>query len=312
MLIQHSDFWKSLNETIRIVTIFNNAIIAAQSSTATMPTVVSRWRQLKSELLVLQDTCSVAPILTIIHGDEAIRSSRKSKTSITGYIERFQRQVIHHHHAAHFLHPQHDESMSDDEQELVFSAFERIAGNVQTSNKTRTMIEQFRLFRRKAEGFSAGNSCWHEAHSMAGFWHHRSIVYPELADYALRLCDTIANTTISERGFSALKRVQTRLRSRLSDDRLDKLIAIHMNAELGEKDGNRMSDPRNRLRLNEIDGIDELEQQQDDGGDDMAAAQEELQALITGVNNVQDGSSDSSNAMLVSRHSYLTLAQLCT
>ncbi len=81
------------------------------------------------------------------------------------------------------------------------------------------------------------------------FWTDRSASEPELADYALRLAATVANTTISERGFSSLERCQTRLRSNLTIERLDELVFINMNAKLLEAEDYRTTTKRQRLGI---------------------------------------------------------------
>jgi hypothetical protein len=81
------------------------------------------------------------------------------------------------------------------------------------------------------------------------FWASRSCSHPPLAEYPIRLATTVANTTISERSFSELKRSQTRLRNRLTIERLDKLIYISMNADLvlGGAEAVRATKKRKRL-----------------------------------------------------------------
>jgi hypothetical protein len=100
--------------------------------------------------------------------------------------------------------------------------------------------------------------CWQKK-TILNFWSDRSTQSPLLADYAIRLATTIANTTISERSFSCLKRTQTRLRSSLTTKRLDKLITIGMNAELLEADGQyRTTKKRKRLDLESLTERDRL------------------------------------------------------
>lgn len=50
-----------------------------------------------------------------------------------------------------------------------------------------------------------------------------------LAQFALRLCHTIANAVASERAFSAWGLQHTKTRNRLDAGRVDKLVYIHMN-----------------------------------------------------------------------------------
>jgi hypothetical protein len=70
---------------------------------------------------------------------------------------------------------------------------------------------------------------------MADFWTNRPVATPELADYSIPLEITISNTTISERGFSALNDAKHALAVAL--DRLDKLVIISINVQLIESEG---------------------------------------------------------------------------
>jgi hypothetical protein len=103
-IINNKSFWIHMNEAVAIMKLFNNAIIESQSSQATMPTVLPRWIQLRQALLDLQKAEDFkAPIQQIIHGSEDIRTTRRSRTTITGFEERLQRQVNCHHYAAYYL-----------------------------------------------------------------------------------------------------------------------------------------------------------------------------------------------------------------
>ena len=82
---------------------------------------------------------------------------------------------------------------------------------------------------------------------MLDFWSDRLIASPLLAAYALRLALTTANTVALERSFSALKFIQTRLRNRLTLERLNKLIFIYMNRRTLAQEGPRLTCKRKRL-----------------------------------------------------------------
>ena len=122
------------------------------------------------------------------------------------------------------------------------------------------MRSSFYQFIRRSGPFSLSNKAWEHKAKMTDFWSHRSHVNPALAEYAIRLASTTANTTISERGFSSLQRIQTKLRSRLTSDRLDKLIFINMNAELiaANASCNASRTTRKRKRMEPEDEEEEL------------------------------------------------------
>jgi hAT family protein len=57
----------------------------------------------------------------------------------------------------------------------------------------------------------------------------------ELARLAVRIFETIANSVASERAFSAMNLIVTKLRNRLSAEKADKLIYIYMNQRVLDK-----------------------------------------------------------------------------
>jgi hypothetical protein len=137
---------------------------------------------------------------------------------------------------------------------------------------------------------------------MADFWYDRAVVAPQLANYAIRLATTVANTTISERGFSSLNRIQTRLRNRLTLESLGKLIFININAELLENPGiSRTTKKRKRLYKEE-----------DDYNEVKRAA---LNKLANTVNALEtrliDRQTDITSLEEGSRSNYLSFVKLC-
>ena len=82
---------------------------------------------------------------------------------------------------------------------------------------------------------------------MFNFWCNRSLVAPDLAAYAMRLSTTTANTVTPERSFSALKLIQTRLRNKLTLERLNQLLFIYFNARPLSQEGTRATAKRKRV-----------------------------------------------------------------
>jgi hypothetical protein len=59
----------------------------------------------------------------------------------------------------------------------------------------------------------------------------------ELAHLAVRIFETIANSVASERAFSTINLIVTKLRNRLGAKKADKLIYIYMNQRVLDKAG---------------------------------------------------------------------------
>jgi hypothetical protein len=71
------------------------------------------------------------------------------------------------------------------------------------------------------------------------FWksYFESEDHDELARLAVRIFETIANSVASERAFSAMNLIVTKLWNRLSAKKADKLIYIYMNQRVLDKIG---------------------------------------------------------------------------
>ena len=123
---------------------------------------------------------------------------------------------------------------------------------------------------------------------MADFWTNRLVAAPELATYALRLSTATANTVTSERSFSALKMIQTRLRNRLTLSQLDKLIFVWFNSRVNSQEGPRSTGKRKRLEDMDVDDDDD-----DDEGlspEEQAAEAELMVEAMAELNEAVDKS----------------------
>jgi hypothetical protein len=66
--------------------------------------------------------------------------------------------------------------------------------------------------------------------------------HDELARFAVRIYKTIANSVASERAFSAIGLIVTRLRNKLGPEKANKLIFIYMNLRVLNKAGDLLGD----------------------------------------------------------------------
>jgi hAT family C-terminal dimerisation region len=64
------------------------------------------------------------------------------------------------------------------------------------------------------------------------FWTSIKDDAPTLANLAIRILSTAANSVPSERAFSTMKLQHTKLRNRLLPSRVDKLVFIHINRRI--------------------------------------------------------------------------------
>jgi hypothetical protein len=69
-----------------------------------MNTVLPRWYGLRDALMRLDAMNeTAAPVSKIVDGCEDIRNNRSTVTTLTGFIERLNRQITCHHYSAYYL-----------------------------------------------------------------------------------------------------------------------------------------------------------------------------------------------------------------
>ncbi|SMR55142.1 unnamed protein product [Zymoseptoria tritici ST99CH_1E4] len=172
----------------------------------------------------------------------------------------------------------------DATQYRVLNAIKRSVDNA----ANRELIKSdYYSFRRKDSVFSADDDCWKL--SMLNFWTNRQHAAPLLANYAIRLAKTRANTTTAERTFSTLRLLHTRLRNRLLPDQLDRLLTVYFNSRVRRQHANRLkglTTDRKRKR-----GLDKASKavttrQQEQEFIDITEAYSELLLFLKDLDNV--------------------------
>lgn len=227
-----------------------------------------------------------------------------SNNNNIGIVERRTRQSNCHHYAAYWLDPANNGNalkITVEDTSQVWRALKLISVNEAEYLQMKT---QWQYFLAKMGPFAAGGDCW-KMKTMEEFWMDVLVFSIPLARYAIRLAQTVANTTISERGFSSLNRVQTRLRSSLNEDRLDKLIFINMNATLAETIGqDRASAKRRRLNHTVLTDAEKEQMKKD-----REEAMDELHNIINEAVDSKDSGQDALAEGI--RRTYISIADIC-
>ena len=113
-------------------------------------------------------------------------------------------------------------------------------------------MADFLSFRAKKGVFSPTAPCWTQATNPLRFWQLHAIISNGLGTLAVRLFSTPANTVPSERAFSAQNLIHDKKRNRLSSEKANKLVYIHMNQRILE------SLDRQQTTKDFLQNIDEL------------------------------------------------------
>jgi len=83
------------------------------------------------------------------------------------------------------------------------------------------------------------------------FWNCQEMSSPALASFAKRLLTTIGNSVPSERAFSTMNYVHSKLRNKLTVERANKLQYIYMNSRTLEKQGTLQPTTEELLEMEE-------------------------------------------------------------
>jgi hypothetical protein len=89
--------------------------------------------------------------------------------------------------------------------------------------------ELYRLHSCQDQFMLSNDTLWAYKTDPQQFWGIAKYFAPKIGVLACRFNQTLCSSVPSERGFSAMKLIHSQMRNRLAEDRVDKLIYIHMN-----------------------------------------------------------------------------------
>jgi hypothetical protein len=110
------------------------------------------------------------------------------------------------------------------------------------------------------------------------FWQFASEYSPGLAELAMRLFETPANSVPSERAFSTMNLTHTRYRNRLTVEKVDKICYIHINRRI--LDRQKMEGHKVKKQFDQLNDEEALELEEslpiiigEEGGDEHSSLQ---------------------------------------
>jgi hypothetical protein len=218
-LIQDHEFWQGLTELSDILKPIHEAQKMSESNGATLAKVIPRWLQLEQEL---QELSQIYPYLKPTLAPSGV------------FNERLNKQTLPIHWVAYLLDP--ISSLRHINSEGKESAKEWIIQHAGDKKKVNASIQDFL---GRENGFSKHNISHLHLDDPVRYWkcYLGSRDHNELAHLAVRMFKTIANSVASERAFSAMGLIVTKLRNRLGPDKANKLIYIYMNQRVLDRAG---------------------------------------------------------------------------
>lgn len=219
-LPQDAQFWLNLELIISIFEPIDQAIKASESERSHIGKVVGRW----------------AKMFEII--EEKIARPKQLHPSLNQvpqlFKERFLKQTKDVYIAAHLFNPLTKPRssipfISEYEWRCKLHAF-FVAYGVDYQEA----MKEFNEFRNRSGRFTQDQPMW-EYKDYTQFWEMAMHTAPNIGKLAVRMGCTPANSVPSERAFSILKLIHTRLRSQLNSTRIDMLQYIYINYRVLER-----------------------------------------------------------------------------
>jgi hypothetical protein len=210
-------FWTTLSSIEQIIQPIHEAQKMSESDRSTLAKVVPRWQKLEQDLRALSTVHSeLMGNFMDIRGPFQLRAQKQ-----TGDL----------HFAAMLLDP--ISLLKKPGQDQIDRASRYLFAHVQEKEK-REVHASFLEFRTRSSVFGSTYPSAMHYDSPVTFW--KSYLHDEthcvLAQLAVRIFEAIANSVASERAFSAMNLIHTKLRNRLGAEKANKLIYIYMNQRI--------------------------------------------------------------------------------
>jgi hypothetical protein len=217
LYITDSGFWTALTSIEQIIQPIHEAQKMSESNGSTLAKVVPRWQKLEQDLRTL----------STVH-----KELMGNFMDIRGPFQlRAQKQTGDLHFAAMLLDP--ISLLKRPGQEQIDRASQYLFARVQEKEK-REVHASFLEFRTRSSVFGSTHPSALHYDSPVTFW--KSYLHDEthcvLAQLAVRIFEAIANSVASERAFSAMNLIHTKLRNRLGAEKANKLVYIYMNQRI--------------------------------------------------------------------------------
>ena len=229
--INDYSFWANVDELLDILEPLHKHQIGSESSENGLDKVYTRWRDIKSH-------CSRHPR----HSDELKRL----------FKHRCNKQLSTIHHITWLLHPENQcQALASGEQTKIYDFIKE-----QLPQETYIKAEKgFIDYRMMRHGFES-RELWDPEikGDPVTFWSLALQYSPEIAELALRLFETPANSVPCERAFSTMNLTHTKYRNRLTVERTHKLCFVHINRRILDR-----SRDATKKRLDELDDREAME-----------------------------------------------------
>ena len=255
-LLGSRQFWHEVEELRDLILPIHEHQIFSESENSHLGKIVNRWLEIRRHLINISQ--------------QAPQSGPGQLIEL--FDKRMKRQVKPLHWAAHFLNPLNVQFPTTIEQQnTVIYYMNHFAPSRDIAVRAQ---RDFFTYRGRFGPFSVSNASWKFEDPLT-FWYAQQGFTPELANIAIRLFRTPANSVSSERSFSVQNLIHSKFRNRLHPTRVNKLTFLYLNRRVLDRK------PSEKYQWSQLSREDELELENEvlDLGLDQPAELPEVETL---------------------------------
>ena len=210
--LQESNFWSELDDLMRLLKPVHDFQVESEGSSSHMGLVYARWRRIIAHFSKQREVEFRTQLLALAQ-------------------KRMDKQVMNLHTLAFLLNP-HYLKLYEMTAEMQDQALDALRENVADKDYQQAQADTLN-FRAQRGHFAASATAWRGFKDSTPPVLFRQLSHVNarlLSDLAMRLFETLANSVLSERAFSAKNLTATKKRNHLSVEKLKKLCYIYMNS----------------------------------------------------------------------------------
>ncbi|RKF81884.1 hypothetical protein GcM3_030035, partial [Golovinomyces cichoracearum] len=204
------DFWQHNKELERLLEPLHNLQKMCESNKARLNKVYTHWATVEAHLREWSSWSEDTP-------------SYYHRIGKNGWQALKAQQVLPIHYVAYELNPQNWSKLTDPTEQEIIDNFILERGGVDG-------FDQLCQYRHKNSAFNPLRECWRFTEAIKPFWNISRPSAHALSTIALELYATTANSVPSERAFSTMNLLQSKLRNRLSTEKMNMLCFIYTNS----------------------------------------------------------------------------------
>ncbi|XP_064475765.1 uncharacterized protein LOC135389662 [Ornithodoros turicata] len=221
-VLDEEDFWSRVNSALSLLNTISSCIASAESNMALLSDVPCLFHRIREDF----DSKLESSLLT--------RSEQEAASDIIRRRENFCVQPIHY--AANVLDPRYEGKNLENEEPSA--AFDWLSSQAKHFHLDRGIVLSNFAEYRAHRGIWSRDGLWESAkHCSPSTWWEGLCAKQPLTPLACSLLQIPPSSASCERNWSEAGNIHTKLRNRLTTERVEKLLFVHSNLNFQKKQG---------------------------------------------------------------------------